>query len=108
MFAVYNTTIYRDGIIALLWTILLATTGILYGNLAFSLGLTMMVGSTLFCSIFINHQINRSISTIIIMMPIAYASYLFYKYKKVGLIEILNYNRLRRRVCKRSRRFSRL
>ena len=61
MFAVYNTTIYRDGIIALLWTILLATTGVLYGTLAFSLGLTMMVGSTLFCSIFIDHQLNRSI-----------------------------------------------
>lgn len=104
MFAVYNTTIYRDGIIALLWTILLATTGILYGNLAFSLGLTMMVGSTLFCSIFIDHQINRSISTIIIMMPIAYASYLFYKYKKVGLIEIRNYNRLKRRERLQTRR----
>ncbi len=104
MFAVYNTTIYRDGIIALLWTILLATTGILYGNLAFSLGLTMMVGSTLFCSIFIDHQINQSISTIIIMMPIAYASYLFYKYKKVGLIEIRNYNRLKRRERLQTRR----
>lgn len=104
MFAVYNTTIYRDGIIALLWTILLATTGILYGNLAFSLGLTMMVGSTLFCSIFIDHQINQSISTIIIMMPIAYASYLFYKYKKVGLIEVRNYNRLKRRERLQTRR----
>ena len=104
MFAVYNTTIYRDGIIALLWTILLATTGILYGTLAFSLGLTMMVGSTLFCSIFIDHQINRSISTIIIMMPIAYASYLFYKYKKVGLIEVRNYNRLKRRERLQTRR----
>ena len=104
MFAVYNTTIYRDGIIALLWTILLATTGILYGTLAFSLGLTMMVGSTLFCSIFIDHQLNRSISTIIIMMPIAYASYLFYKYKKVGLIEIRNYNRLKRRERLQTRR----
>lgn len=104
MFAVYNTTIYRDGIIALLWTILLATTGILYGNLAFSLGLTMMVGSTLFCSIFIDHQLNRSISTIIIMMPIAYASYLFYKYKKVGLIEVRNYNRLKRRERLQTRR----
>ena len=95
---------YRDGVIALLWTILLATTGILYGHRAYFLGILIMVASTALSPIVIHYTLDHIIALIIVMILAIYTSSLFFHYRQIGLIELRDYNLLKRRERLQTRR----
>lgn len=104
LFSVCVSSIYRDGVIALLWTILLSTTGMLFGRSAFIAGTITMLLSTSASSILLQYDLSHAISLAIITMLTIYTSYLFYRYHEVGLIELRSYNQLKRRERLQTRR----
>ena len=100
---VYNP--YRDAAIAILWIILLATTGILFGRASYCIGVVAMVISTAANPIVIQHyDFEHIVSLILTILLTVFASFLFYRYREWGLIEIRDYNQLKRRERMQTRR----
>ena len=99
---VYNP--YRDAAIAILWTILLATTGILFGRASYCVGVAAMISSTMLSPILPHYDNQHMAALLITIMLTVFASFLFYRYREWGLIEIRDYNRLKRRERMQTRR----
>lgn len=104
LFSVCVSNQYRDGVIAILWVILLATTGILFGRVSYCIGVVVMVASTLLSPILLTYDLQHTVALIIIIALTVYSSYLFYRYREVGLLELRDYNRLKRRERLQTRR----
>ncbi|MDO4271778.1 MAG: ATP-binding protein [Candidatus Saccharibacteria bacterium] len=103
---VYNE--YRDGVIALLWTIVLSTTGIILGRKSFTIGVVAMVASVVFSPIIAFYNLDHLVSLGLLVLLTIYTSYLFYRYREVGLLELRNYNQLKRRERLQTRRLQTL
>lgn len=99
---VYNQ--YRDAVMAILWIILLSTTGILFGRTSYCVGVAVMVASTALSPILNYYTLDHLIALIITVLLTIFASFLFYRYREWGLIELRDYNRLKRRERLQTRR----
>lgn len=95
---------YRDGVLALLWLIVLSTTGIMFGRRAFVVGAVIMVVANLANPVVTNYELNHLVSLVVLLSLTIYASYLFYRYHEVGSIELRSYNQLKRRERLQTRR----
>lgn len=99
---VYNQ--YRDAAMAILWMVLLSTTGILFGRTSYCVGAVVMVVSTVASPILHHYTLDHLVSLAITVALTIYASYMFYRYREVGLLELRDYNRLKRRERLQTRR----
>ena len=99
---VYNQ--YRDAAMAILWMVLLSTTGILFGRASYCVGVAVMVVSTVASPILHHYTLDHLVSLAITVALTIYASYMFYRYREVGLLELRDYNRLKRRERLQTRR----
>lgn len=104
LFSLCVSSTYRDGVIALLWTIIISTTGILYGRTALTMGAIAMMVATLISPITTHYDQAHFVALLLIMGLTVYTSFLFYRYHEVGLIELRNYNQLKRRERLQTRR----
>lgn len=101
-YCIYNVN--RDGLLAVLWVILLATTGILYGRKAFTTGAMVMLIATVNSPIVVHYDMAHIVALILTLLMSTYASYLFYRYREIGLIELRSFNQLKRRERLQTRR----
>ena len=99
---VYNQ--YRDAAMAILWMVLLSTTGILFGRASYCIGVVVMIVSTVASPILHHYTLDHLVSLAITVALTIYASYMFYRYREVGLLELRDYNRLKRRERLQTRR----
>lgn len=87
----------RDAVMTILWVILLATTGIIFGRKMYSIGAVVMCMSLLASCLLLGYTLERRYALLIIMLLSIFASYFFYSYRESGLVELKNYNFLKRR-----------
>lgn len=99
---VYNQN--RDAVLTVLWIILLATTGIIYGRKRFTIGAIVMASSVGLGMWLVPYPTDRKAAMVIIILLSIFASYFFYRYREAGLVELKNYNLLKRRERLQTRR----
>lgn len=99
---VYNQ--YRDAVLAILWIIVLSTTGILFGRASYCVGVVVMVITTILSPIPTYYSPDHVVALAITVVLTIFASFLFYRYREWGLIEMRDYNRLKRRERLQTRR----
>lgn len=99
---VYNAN--RDAVLTVLWIILLSTTGIIYGRKRFAIGVAAMSVSIILGMWLVPYPTDRKVAMIIILLLSIFASYFFYRYREAGLVELKNYNLLKRRERLQTRR----
>ena len=99
---VYNQ--YRDAVLAILWIIVLSTTGILFGRTSYCVGVVVMVTTTILSPIPTYYSQDHVVALAITVVLTIFASFLFYRYREWGLIEMRDYNRLKRRERLQTRR----
>lgn len=99
---VYNQ--YRDAVLSILWIIVLSTTGILFGRTSYTVGVVVMVLTTVLSPIPSYYTLDHIVALSITVVLTIFASFLFYRYREWGLIELRDYNRLKRRERLQTRR----
>ena len=99
---VYNQ--YRDAVLSILWIIVLSTTGILFGRTSYTIGVVVMVLTTVLSPIPSYYTLDHIVALSITVVLTIFASFLFYRYREWGLIELRDYNRLKRRERLQTRR----
>lgn len=104
VFSILATGKYSDAAIALLWTVLLATTGIVFGVRPFIFGSIAMASASVLNTIFLGYSINRLVALLVVLLLTIYTSVLFYHYHEAGLIDWRNYRNLKRRERIQNRR----
>lgn len=104
LFSVCVSNQYRDAVLAILWIVLLATTGILFGRTSYLIGTVVMLLATVFSPIVMNYDYVHVAALAVTITMTVYASYLFYRYREVGLIKMQDYEQLKSRTRKQAQR----
>lgn len=104
LFSICVSSPYRDPVLAILWTILLSTTGILFGRKSYCVGVAAMVIATIASPIIDQYDLAHRLALAITVVLTIYASFLFYRYREWGLIELRDYNQIKRRERLQTRR----